>query len=765
MNNFWHNLTQFIFRQRIAILVVIGVLTVLMYLASGSEFAQDYGKIVSPSDPEYQLYKKFKAEFGEDGNVIAIGVEGNWKDLAFFNDLYDFCQNLKTVKGVEGVVSLSHLANIVVNDSSESFSMKRVFPNKPRNQAELDSLMDIALNLPFYKGLIISEDGKTSLIAVSVEKKYLDSKEKIRILDEIKAYGKKFEDAQKIDLKYAGLPVFRTVLMKSVPKELALFLGLSILVTAITLIVFFRSFYAVIVPLVVVAIVVIWAGGFQGLFGYKLTIVTGIIPALITVIGIPNGVYLITKYHLEFARTRNKMEALAGIFDKIGLVTIMTNATTVVGLGATAVTDIAILQEFGIVAGITVVCAFFISMLLIPVIFIYLPEPTEKQLKHLDSRALVGIINWITKSVLTKSSVIFGVTALLTVLSLWGTFQLEAVSHMVDDVPQGSEMKRDLLFMEDKFKGVMPFEVLIDTKRRKGILKTSVLQDISDMQDSLKKYPEISHTLSIADFAKFTRQSFAGGAAEEYELPSKNELNAIGIYLQNTQKGFAKMSKTLNDSNMQKTRISGSIKDVGSKNTRLMLNKVQKDIEAVFDTAKYDVKVTGTTMIFLKGNVYLVKNLVQSLVLTLVLIAILMIITFRKRRFVFWSIIPNILPLLMVAGFMGFVGIPLKPSTALVFSVTFGIAIDNTIHFLAAYRFHRKKELMNKADAISATFANTGYSMIYTSSILFFGFIIFVASSFGGTQAVGYLIGCTLLVALFSNLFFLPALVLRFDKD
>lgn len=772
MNNFWHFVAQFTLKNRVAILVVITVLTGLMFWASGSELAQDYGKIVPPSDSEFKIYQNFKKEFGDDGNVIAIGVEGNHQDLAFFNDLYDLVEEIKQVKGVDGAVAYTHLFNIIEageEDSSKRFEVVKIVKEKPSNQATLDSLSNIITQLPFYKGLILSDDGKTSLIAVNMNVKELDSGGKVRIFDALKAAGAKFEAKQKTSLYYAGLPVLRVTLFKILPRELALFLGLAVLVTAIILFIFFRSFIAVLSPILVVGVIIVWAMGILGILDYKMTVVTGIIPALITVVGIPNCVYLITKYHQEFAATRNKHLALTHVIEKIGLITVMVNATTVVGLGATAVTDIAILREFGIVAGLTVTVAFFISMLLIPILFSYLPEPTDKELKHIERKSTDGILLFIDRMVHEKRTVIYTAVILFFGFSIWGMTRIKVESRMVDDIPKGSQMLSDMAFMEEKFKGSMPFEILVDTKKARGAMSLSVLKDIARLQDSMKKYPEISRTLSIADFTKFARQTFSGGAEADYDLPSRSEFNFIRLYLKNSKVNVGGFSKALVDSNMQKTRISGNIRDIGSRKMGILIQKLQTDIDSIFQKnpeaeKQTEVHITGTTRIYIKGNEYLVKNLVQSLALTLLLIGVLMWLMFRNVSGVLLSIIPNILPLLMVAGYMGFANVPLKPSTALIFSVVFGIAIDNTIHFLASYRRHRKSGL-NVSDGVTATFRTTGLSMIYTSSILFFGFAIFIASSFGGTQALGYLMGCTLLMALFSNLFFLPAMVLTFGRD
>lgn len=766
MKNFWTGLARFILANRIAILLTIAALTAFMAWSIKIELAQDYGKIVPPGDVDFKIYQQFKQDFGEDGNVIAIGVEGDLHKLDFFDDLYDFCEKVKKVEGVEGVLAVTHLFNIVTDTANERFELRRVLSRKPQTQSELDSVVDIIENLPFYEGLLITPDKKVSVVAVSIKADALDSKVKHSLFKEIEVLVAEFEQKHHTTFHLAGLPVLRVTFFKMLPKEVILFLVLAMLVTAVILYIFFRSWLAVFYPLIVVAVIIVWALGLLGILGFKMTMITGILPALITVVGIPNCVYFITKYHYEYAACKDKIKALTQMIEKIGVVTVMVNATTMVGLGATAVTDIAVLREFGILAGLTVVVAFFISVLLITIIFSYLPDPTPQQLKHLErastTKALSGLDKWVQQ----KRAWVYGIVLVLVGISFWGMSRVEVVSKMADDIPQGSRMMQDLRYMEDKFGGSMPFEILVASKDSTRVVKPKLIKEIAQLQDSISaKYPDISRTLSIADFAKFARQAFNQGNPADYDLPSKSEFTFIASYLNNSQiESKGKFSKSLTDSTQQKTRISGNIRDIGSQKMRVILNQLQTDIDSIFDKNKYEVQITGTTRIYIKGNEYLIKNLIQSLLLTLVLIGLLMWLTFRTFRGMVLSIIPNILPLLMVAGFMGFMGIPLKPSTSLVFSAVFGIAIDNTIHFLVAYRRHRRHGLSPES-AVSATYGNTGVSMIYTSSILFFGFIIFIASSFGGTQVLGYLIGGTLLVALFSNLLFLPALVLTFGRD
>ncbi|MFK7969747.1 MAG: RND family transporter [Bacteroidia bacterium] len=763
MNPVWQAIATIILRGRTIILILVAVLTVFMWTVRGTETDQAFGKVAPQDDVDFIAYQAFKAEFGEDGNVVAIAVEGPTFELDFFNGLYDLTEDLQAIRGSEGVLSVTHLFQPVRVDSAESFGIERVSPFRPQTQSELDSLSRVIKNLSFYKGLLFDSASNTSLIAVTLNRDLLDTKDKLRLSDEIMAASKKFEKRFGVDLKHAGLPLLRANVHQTIVGELILFLLMAVLVMAATLLFFFRSISTVVLPLIVVGIVIIWSLGIIGLLGYKITLIISVIPALITVIGIPNSVYLITKYHLEYRITKNKAKSLIRIIEKIGIVTVMTNATTAVGFGVLAFTEIRMLQEFGIVASLSVGVAFFVSLMLIPIFFSFLPPPGKRQVKHLDRTALNGFIRVLDKLVHHHRWAIYTVVAGIAVISALGMTKLVPVSYMVDDLPSDATLVSDLRYIEDRYNGVMPFEIVVDGLKKNAMSKRSNLKRLDKLQAKLTQYPELSRSISLADFVKFTRQAFWRGDANAFVLPSRDEYNTIKLFLKNSSKGLdATFSKAMTDSTFQRARVSVNIKDIGSIRMAELVDSVQRDLAVIFPEKNFKTNITGTTRIFINSNKYLVQNLLQSLLIAFMVIAVLMGMLFRSTRMVIISLVPNVLPLLMVAGMMGYIGIPLKPSTALVFSVAFGIAVDDSIHFLARYRLAR-----NMGDTVSQAVTNsykdTGISMIYTSIILFLGFVIFTASSFGGTRALGQLASVTLLIAMFGNLLLLPALLLSFD--
>lgn len=817
----WKVIASIILRQRIPILILVALATGFMWFNRSTERMHDFGKIIPQNDPDFIEYQEFRQEFGDDANALVVGLEGDILSREFFNEVYDLTDRLKEVDGVKNVVSIANASTLTADFNDETFQIERVAIRPAADDPEMDSLGKVIAGLPFYKGLLFDDSLRTTLIAVTIDSKRLDTDEKTAIVEGIANQCEISAKKLGIRLHYSGLPYIRYYIQQFIPKEMYLFLGLAVAVMAIALFITFRSVTAVIFPMLVIGIVIVFALGIMGLLGYKITILTAVLPALIAVIGVPNSIYLLTKYHFEYKKSGNKIRALVNVIQKIGVVTVMTNATTAVGFGVLAFTQINMLKEFGILAGLSVVVTFFISLLLIPIIFSFLPAPSERHIQHTERKMLLGAIKFLNFVVIKRRWMVYLITVSLTGVAIWGMSLLRPRSLMVDDLPRDENVISDLEFFEDRFGGVMPFEIVINTHRKQGILKRSNLKRLDEFQERMTRFKEISRSISILDLIKFSRQALLSGVAEEYQLPSSEEFLAIQSFARNSQNDSLFGQATIFDSTYSKARVKANVKDVGATRMAVIIDSLEKDLRDIFvlnqkpgrlkegesyklygetdsfvvkykgveyqngetfavvDTnAHYDIlsgegkvdfadriKITGTTKIFIKSNSFLISNLIQSLLIAFLVIAVLMALLFGSFKMVIIALLPNFLPLLLTAGVMGFAEIPLKPSTALIFSVAFGIAVDDTIHFLARFRYARKTGDTVIANAVSNSFKDTGVSMIYTSIILFFGFVIFAFSSYGGTEALGQLTSLTLLIALFTNLLLLPSLLISFKKD
>ena len=762
----WSRIADFIIKFRLPLIVLIVGITVFMgYKARDAQLNYDFAKIVPESDPDMIDFMEFKELFGEDGSILAIGIkDSSVFEATNFRRLQYLSEEIAKKPGITNVLSLPDLPMMVKNTKEKKFEITPIIEDIPDDQAELDSLLQVIMDQKLYSGQLINKGNGMILILVSYDKSYLNSDKRIGLTEDIMMAGESFTENTDIKLYYAGMPFIRSVIAGQVKNELQLFLVFSALITAFIMLLFFRSWMAVVFPMIIIAVIVTWVLGSLVIFDYHITLLTGLIPSVIVVIGIPNSIYLINKYHHEYLLTGDKMKAIKTVTQKIGLVTLITNGTTAVGFGVLMTTDIVILRQFGIIASMNIMATFVVSIILLPSVFSYLPPPTHKQLKHLSFAPLGGILDFFNFVVQKRRAVVFIVASTAMVFAVIGIYKVHSVSFMVDDIPEESQVKQDLRFFEANFSGMMPLEIIIDTHKKKGVTNLKTLKKIDEFEEFLAAQPDISSPLSITTFIKAARQAFYSGNPGRYALPkNKNEKNFIMAYLKD-QSDSSGLLNSFVDSTGQKLRISMKIKDIGSEKMDSLVNQViRPKQDEIFKDSGLTASITGTTLLFIKGNSYLIDNLKMSFVLAFFIIAIIMGILFKNFRMIILSLIPNVIPLAITAGLMGYFGIALKPSTAIIFSIAFGISVDYAIHFLAKYRQELFANNFSVPIAIDKSMHETGTSMIYTSVVLFAGFVIFTASEFGGTVSLGLLTSITLLISMFTNLLVLPSLLLTFD--
>lgn len=757
-------------------LVIVMITAVMGYYASKVEMSYDFGRAVPPNDPEMIFLQHFREQFGEDGNMVAVGLrDSSVYKLENFQRLEELSRRLRNVEGVNDVLSLPRMKIILKDTAQLRFTIGPLFPDSVRTQAELDSLLREANNVKFYSGQLVNSANGATMMLVAIDKVYANSAKRVKLTEDLQAVGKIFTDQTGIELRFAGLPFIRAVVAEQVRKELSFFLYLSALVTGTIMLIFFRSFRAVAFSMIMIGVLVVWTLGTITVLGFKITLLSGLIPPVIVTIGITNAIYLLNKYHLEYARHRDKMAAICVVVQKMGLAMFLTNLTVAIGFLTLLTTDILVLREFGVVAGINILALFFVSLVMIPGILTWLPEPAPKHLSHLNFRILGAFVNGIDLLVHRHRFMIYVITFLVTLFSALGMLRLHSVSFMVDDIPAESKIKKDLHFFEANFSGVMPLEIVvsISSKRKRQLLEIKNLEAIDRFEQSLDSITITSRPVSIISLVKAAKQAFYNNNPERYSLPTKSESGFILRYMKG-QSDNSGLVKSFVDSTFNKMRISMQMADVGSTRMDSLINNViQPKADALVASLRENLKsdkdsvtvaVTGTSKIFIKGNKFLINNLTESLILAFILITLSMAALFANVRMILISLIPNLIAMMITAGLMGYLEIPLKASTALIFSITFGISVDNSIRFLAKYR----QELISGGffvpKAVSESIMETGKSIIYTSVALFAGFIIFAFSDFGGTIALGILTSTTLLISMFTNLILLPALIMTFDK-
>ena len=761
---FWKHTASFILKNRLIVLIcVIALSTFMGFEAAKVKITFNGGKVLPVTDSAYIRYNQFKKTFGQDASSMVIGIKSDKIfDKDVFNDWYRIGTQLQQIKGIKAVVSIANIYNLQKDTAQHRFVIKPLVSQELPTAQAVDSVKQQLLNLPFYKGLVLSNDGKSTLMAVTFDDKIINTPYRVPIIKKMTDLGMQFEQKHGIKVHYSGLPLIRTVVGDLVSHEFSMFLSLSILITALILLLFFRSFFPVIFPVLIVVLGVVWSLGVLVLMHYEMTILTGIIPPLVVVIGIPNTIFILNKYYHEFEISGDKMEALKIALEKAGITTFIANITTAIGFGVLCFTNSELLTQFGLVASLSILATFALSLILVPIVFSYLPKPKAKQTGIKHRKWMKALLAGLDGLVHQKRKVIYITTLVLIGISVIGIYRININGYVVDDLPQNNNTLTDLKFFESNFNGVLPLEVSIDTRRKNGVMNQGTIRRVEKLERLISSYPEFSRSISLIQVLKFSTQAFYGGNPEYYRLPDGLEQNFILNYAGNSGKSSGTLNSYL-DSTHQVTRVTFEMVDAGSKKMNAVLAELQPRIDSIFNPKKFHVELTGSSIIFIKGTNYLLKNLYESLAWAILLIAGVMWILFRGIKMIAVSLVPNLVPLIITAGIMGFFGIPLKPSTILIFSIAMGISSDQTIYFITRYRHELRHSAKSISQIISDTIRETGVSMIFIATVLFFGFGIFAVSKFGGTVALGILLSITLLVAMISNLTLLPAFLLSLD--
>jgi len=788
--------------------VALFALTVFMGLQIPDlKMQYKYGGILPEDDPSELAHARFLESFGAEGNVLVIGVEDprlrTAEGLQAWHELAEEIRALRvTVDGqptviIDSVFAITNAFEVVKHPTDRQFLLQAVAPDvvnreenaPPLTDARANEIVNQVRSLPFYDGLLYNPDNDATLMMVVFNHDMLNSAKRGRIVEDIIEVSDRWAQDTGIETHLSGLPYIRISITNKVKGELGYFIGAAIAVTALLLFLFFRNLAVVGVCLTVVAVGVVWSLGMMSLLDYRLTLLMSLIPPLMIVIGVPNCIYLVNKYQAEFKRHGNKMLALQRMVTKVGNATLLTNATTALGFATFIFTHSPVLVEFGVVSSLNIMVAFGISIVLIPALFTWLPEPRERHLTHLDRVWVDKVVGTFVRTVQTRRNQVYFAALAVAMLSAWGMTKMVTTGNIVDDLPEEDRVLVDLGWLESRFRGVMPFEVLIDGQKPGQILSPANLKRIEKFQELLREYPEFSRSLSAVDAVKFGVQAFYGGDPDRYRLPTRQERSFMGPYFRGSETAASDIDDanavttnfvdetaasdiddanavTTNfvDSSRTVTRVSANMADVGTLEMEELMASLRPRIDSIFPPEKFDLTITGTSIVFLEGTNYLVKNLAISMTLAILVIALVMALLFKSARMVGIALVPNLLPLLFTAGIMGWTGIPIKPSTILVFSVAFGISVDDTIHFLAKYRQELRANGWDIRAAVLAAVRETGVSMMYTSIVLFFGFLMFAMSEFDGTRSLGVLVSVTLLVAMFTNLMLLPSLLMSFAQ-
>jgi predicted RND superfamily exporter protein len=770
----WYKLGQFILKYRVALLVVLLAATAVMgYFATKVKLSYEFSRAIPTDNPKYKDYQQFKTKFGDDGSTMVLGVASKeFFTPTIFNAVHQLHKNLKSVNGVLNVLSVPEVVTLVKDSAGEKLLPQKVFTSPYSNAQQL--LIDQAAfeSLPFYQSLLYNPTTQAYIVAVQLNKDSVNSKSRTRLINDVMAQATIFEKQTGIELHTSGLPFIRTTIGNRIKAEMNWFLAGSILLSAITLFLFFRSISATAISLFVVLAGVIWSLGTIVLLGYKITLLTALIPPLVVVIGVPNCIYFLNKYHTAYKDTQHKEKALITMVGRMGIVTLFCNIAAAIGFAVFALTRSELLKEFGAVAGLNIMALFLISLIFIPATLSFLPAPKPKHVKYLDNKIIEQILVKVERWSLNNAKWVYTITIACVAFAVVGIFKLKSEGFIVDDLPKQDKIYTDLKWFETNFKGVMPLEIMVDTKKKNGLLRsTNPMNKIDELSTYISSKGVAARPLSFVEGLKFAKQAYYDGDSLSYAVPYEGDMAFLGPYLKssptnNTTKnqGPSSLLNGFLDSTRQVARISVNMKDIGSVQLPLLLKDFEQKANEIFDTASYNITFTGTSVTFLEGSSFIIGGLKESIIYAFALITLCMLYLFKSVRILVCSLIPNLVPLILTAGVMGWMGVRLTPSTVLVFSVALGIVIDVTIRFLVNYKQELPHYNFQVKPTLVQTIKHTGISIIYTSLVLIAGFVIFCFSDFGGTKSLGWLTSFTLVIGTITNLILLPVLLITTSK-
>ena len=766
----WKLISSFILYNRIVIILFLVSITSFFIINWNLKFTYTEANLLPENHPENIKYRKFQEKFGEEGNLIVISVKDStlftveklnaWNNLS--NSFKDKDEYVSTV------IALGDLQKLNKDKELRRFKVEPFITDSIKNKSELELLKNEIFNKsPFYDKFLLNSESEAIRTAINLKSEIVNTRKREKFITDIlepKIEG--FEKRYNLDVRISGMPYVRTKYSQTIKSELGKFLALALIVTSLIFFLFFRSFRATIISIFTVSVGVMWTLGIISLLEYELTVLTAIIPPLIIVIGMPNCIFLINKYQRELNKHGEKQIALERVITRIGNATLMTNVTTASGFATFIITNSKLLSEFGVVASLSILSIFILCLLIIPIVYSFLPMPREEHLKHQNRKWITSLLDWMVTVVKNKRIEVYVISIIMLVLSIIGINQINISASFIDDMPRNTEFFADIMYYEEEFNGILPLEIYIDSERKQEISKLRTIRRIEKVQNVISEFPELSKPISVVNGVKYSKQAFYNGNPKYYQVPTKQEETFILSYVKNSEvSGDVDLIKPYIDSTARYTRITTFMKDMKIDRMERIEEELNEKIEEFLPSKKFDVFITGKAFLFKEGTYFLVENLVVSLGLAIILIALFMAYLFRNFRMIIISLIPNILPLLITAGLMGFVGIPIKPSTILVFSIAFGISVDDTIHFLAKYRQELQENNWQIKKSAYNSIKEAGLSMFYTSIVLFFGFSVFIVSNFGGTVALGALVSGTLLLAMLSNLLLLPSLLLSLERS
>ncbi len=726
---------------RIVIFLIVAFTALLAYYAYNIKFDYDFEKFYPESDPDTEFFNDYRERFSTDNDFLLIGI--NHQKSIFeeqtISKVKNFANELSSLPDVENVVSLFSIPGGFFQDSIQNLQQDstRIFALRQLTESFID-------------------DKSESVCLVLTHKEYLSKTGCDTLVLNINNLLDKYNFKE---VHLAGRSTAQLYYLETSEYELSLFIMLGSIILVIILFFTFRTLWGILIPIVVVLLSMLWTVGLMSLFGQAFSPLLIILPTIIFIVGVSDVIHIVSKY-LDLLRDgEDKISAIKKSFREVGLATFLTSVTTAVGFLTLAISDIEPIKEFGLYTALGVMVAYILAFTLLPSILILSPRPQNRAIQ-VGGKFWKSKLNKLLYFIIRQKKSVAIVSLLLVVISLIGISNIEVNNFVLEDVKKDNPIRKNFEFFEERFSGARPFEMQITVvDAEKNVFSKDVLLEINKLEEYLKTNYGVSSIISPISIVKLANFNMELGAENSLELPSsKRKLKQIEGIIKNALESRAFVSDDLKIS-----RISGRAEDLGSKVYRRKNSELQKFIDANINQSLLKTKLTGSAELIDKNNKGLAMTLLQGLIIAFLVVIVIVGIIFKSLRMILIALIPNALPLIFVGGIIGYLGVDINISISIVFTIAFGIAVDDTLHFLNKLKIELSKG-KPLALALRTTFISSGKAIIITTIVLCAGFVSLMGSTFTGTMYVGILVSVTLFMAVICDLFLLPILILKFYK-
>lgn len=731
------------------LLIVVAFSVLCAFKVKNLKFDYDFEAFFPNEDNELGVYETHRNRFEWDNEFVLLGIENKAgifkKD--FLQKIESLSNELKDIPHNDRIISPTNIKNISLSGLSPV--QKRLLHIDDESLYRDDSIN--IYSTPELIGSFFPADGKSISIFIKTE----EGLSKVKCDSLARNIEKAFNKYQFDEVHFVGRIVAQDVYLKKLEKEFVYFLGISFILVMLFLWLSFRSLYGVIVPMTIVTISIFWTLGIMSMMNQSLDIMTCMLPTMIFIAGMSDVVHFFSKYFEEVAKGTEKQKIYPLIIKEVGFPTFLTLITTAVGFLSLLFSSIKPIKDFGIYTSVGIVIAFVLTYTLLPaLLYFFTPKKLVAVHEH-DNRTYKGMRNilfWIFRNQKT----IIVTTCVLVALSIIGVYKIKVNNILLEDLSDSVKIKQDFIFFDKHYSGVRPLELAVEIKNNKTVWDYEIMQQLNSVDEFLKKEYHAGFIYSPAMLTRNIYKALNDEPLGEIKFPNKEEFEAVKKQLIGNKKN--KGIKRIITPDGKFARINGKISDIGSMKVNELNLRLNEFIKSHVNSNDIEIKITGAAHLIDRNNEYMVTNMTQGFLFSVIVIAFLTYFLHRSWRMVLVFILPNFIPLLIIAGIMGFSGIELKAATSLVFSIAFGIATDDTIHFISRLKIELGygKSLIY---AFKRTYFETGKPILLTTFILMGGFVSLMISDFQSTFYFGFLICITIIIAVIADLFLLPVLL------